>query len=375
MRRLLCILGSMNVGGAETFIMKIYRLLDRTKFQIDFAVSVDDKGFYHDEIKSLGGKVHHITPKSKGILRNFREIYRLVKKNQYKSVLRLSQHSLSSFELLAAGLGGANIRAFRSSNSNTTTGGKDVILHKLCLFMPKMFANVRIAPSTEAAEFMFGKCCIEKETANILHNGIDLDLFRYDEQARKMVRKKFGIEHNFVVGHVGRFNQQKNHEFLLQIFFELLKWYENAVLLLVGTGELEEKIKGLTNTYGIEDKVIFTGVRSDVPQLMCAMDVFIMPSLYEGMPNTVIEAQAIGLPCVISNTITKEANISGLVKYESLHESADNWALSVLASMNSERKNTKELFVKNRYDIDSVVQEFVSIVFVDKLEHIKELRR
>ena len=151
-KRLLCIVGSMNAGGAETFLMKIYRKLDKEKYQMDFAVATMDKAFYDDEICNLGGKIFHIKPKSEGIISNFNSIKEIVRENEYRYVLRTSQHSLSALELFAAKLGGAKITTFRSSNSNTTSDSKkEKILHKICMFMPYLFANVRIAPSTEAA--------------------------------------------------------------------------------------------------------------------------------------------------------------------------------------------------------------------------------
>ena len=161
MKRLLCIVGSMNRGGAETFLMKIYRALDKTNYQMDFAVT--GKGLYDEEIESLGGKMWTIRPKSEGLVRNFLGIKSLVRKQDYQSVLRISQNSLSALELYAAKLGGAKIRAFRSSNSQSVNGTKrEDIVHKLFMFMPRFFANVKIAPSTEAAEFMFGKKEIKK---------------------------------------------------------------------------------------------------------------------------------------------------------------------------------------------------------------------
>ena len=337
MKRLLCIVGSMNAGGAETFLMKIYRQLDKTKYQMDFAVAVQEKGFYDDEIFSMGGKIFYITPKSEGVLKNFCSIRKLVKYEKYQCVLRTSQHSLSALELLAAWLGGAKTRVFRSSNSNTTTGGgMDLKLHKLCAFMPRWFANVRIAPSTEAAEFMFGKDCVLKGKAKIVHNGIDLSLYCYSDENRRSVRKEFGIEDKYVVGHVGRFNQQKNHKKLIEIFTELKRVKPNAVLLLVGKGELEEAVHKLVQEKGIEDSVIFSGVRSDVSRLLSGMDVFVFPSLYEGMPNTVVEAQATGLPCVISDTITKEAAITNIVEFVELESSAKIWMSKILET--SEKK-------------------------------------
>lgn len=358
----------MNMGGAETFLMKVYRNLDRTQYQMDFAVAIEESGAYDEEIKSLGGKIFHITPKSKGLINNFRDIKNIVKSEHYNYVLRTSQHALSALELLAAWLGGAKVRVFRSSNSNVgLKSRKQYLIHIFCRFMPKWFANVKIAPSTEAAEFMFGKGCISNGRANILHNGIDLSAYQYDENDRIKVRLELGVsDTTLLVGHIGRFSQQKNHAFLLEIFKTLHDNNENTKLILVGKGELEDKIRQQVHALDLEEYVIFTGVRSDVATLLSAMDVFVMPSFYEGMPNTVIEAQATGLPCVIADTITREADITGLVKYISLNKNTLTWSDEILTMYRNCRYDTTQKIYEYKYDIHNVVREFVNVVFQKK---------
>lgn len=374
MKRLLCIVGSMNAGGAETFLMKMYRALDKQKYQMDFAVAELEKGFYDDEIVSMGGKIHHIIPKSKGILKNFNDIRRLVRDNNYNYVMRISQHSLSGLELLAAELGGAKVRIFRSSNSNTTSNSKlNQILHKLCMFMPNTFSTVRIAPSTEAANFMFGEDCIKQGRAELLPNAIDTNTFKYNETLRKQIRNEFNINENeLVVGHIGRFNQQKNHKFLIEVFAEVLKQKPNALLMLVGDGEKKREIKEQIKALGIEKSVIFTGIRSDVPALLSAMDMFVFPSFYEGMPNTVIEAQATGLPCVIADTITEEAGVTDCVHFMSLSDSAKVWADKVLSLLDKDKVDRSFYSDKMKnagYDIGSCVKQFVKLTFEGGVEN------
>lgn len=371
MKRLLCIVGSMNAGGAETFLMKLYRKIDKSHFQMDFAVASADEGYYDDEILSMGGRIYQISPKSSGIIRNFQEIKKLVKREKYDYVMRTSQHSLSALELFAAHLGGAKTTIFRSSNSNTTsTKSTEVLIHRFFRFLPCWNANIKLAPSTEAAEFMFGKNCIKKGKAILLHNAIDLSLFFYDMDACSRIKNELSIPANaIVIGHIGRFNQQKNHSFLLDVFNEIHKQNRNAVLLLVGKGELETKIKEKIKELNLEESVIFTGVRSDIPALLSAMDVFVFPSLYEGMPNTVIEAQATGLPCLIADTITKEANVTGLVRYMPLNDPAA-WAKTALSMISETRAQTREIMVEKGYDIDSVSKEFVQLVFGEKEESL-----
>ena len=367
MKRLLCIIGGMNTGGAETFLMKIYRQIDRTKYQMDFVVSIKEKGFYDDEILSLGGKIYHIASKSNGFIKNFNSIKSLVKTEHYQYVMRVSQHSLSALELFAAELGDAKIRIFRSSNSNTVTGvGLDRLLHKICFFMPRLFANVKIAPSTQAAEFMFGKNCIKKKKAFLLHNALDLNVYRYQSEARLKIRKEFGLNDEIIMGHIGRFMPQKNHLFLLDVFSGFHQRHPESRLLLIGGGELESTIRARVDALGLTDAVLFAGVRSDIPQLLSAMDVFVFPSLYEGMPNTVIEAQANGLPCLIADTITKEADITGLVRYLPLERTAEEWAEAAEAQMALGRRDTRQALIDAKYDIHEVVKEFISLIFQEE---------
>ena len=323
MKRLLCIVGGMNAGGAETFLMKIYRKMNKEIYQMDFCVAKQEKNFYEDEILSLGGKMHRITPKSKGILQNFLDIKNLVKENNYKYVLRVSQHSLSALELLAAKLGGAKILAFRSSNTNSGGGKLNLILHYIFRPIANKIINVRIAPSTEAARYMFGEKNVKKNKYNLINNGLDIEKFMYSEENRNTIRKELDIEDEFVIGHVGRLTKQKNHKFLLQIFKNFLSKNKNSILLLIGEGELEEELKEYSKELGIINNVIFYGVSDCINQFYSAMDFFVFPSLFEGMPNTVIEAQTSGLQCIVSDSVTKECKITDKVKFKSLQNSAE----------------------------------------------------
>lgn len=362
MKRLLCIVGSMNAGGAETFLMKIFREIDKSKYQMDFCVATSEKGFYDSEIERLGGKIYHIIPKSKGLIKNLKDIFSIVKKEQYKYVMRISQHSISSLELLAAKIGGAKIIAFRSSNTNSGGSKLNLLLHYLFRPVANRIVNVKIAPSTEAANYMFGKGVVKKNKYFLLNNGLDLEKFKYSQEVREKIRKKLGVEEKFVIGHVGRFSRQKNHKFLLEIFKEYLKRNDNSVLLLIGKGELENEIKEYSKTLQINDKVIFYGVSENVNKLYSAMDIFIFPSLFEGMPNTVIEAQASGLDCVISDTITKECNITGNVKFKSLQESPKQWSDEIIVN-NRNRSEEEKIFEDKSYDIKSVTRKFEKIIF------------
>lgn len=362
-KRLLCIVGGMNAGGAETFLMKIYRSLDRSKYQMDFCVSKQEKGFYDDEILSMGGKIIHTTAKTKNPIASFKSIYNIIKSNHYKYVMRISQHSLSALELFAAKMGGAEVRVFRSSNSKTMQSGLNAFLHRVFKFLPKSVANVKIAPSIPAAEFMFGKNCIKRGEVLFLNNGIALDEFSYNQTFRQSVRQELGLKDELLLGHIGRFTTQKNHKFLLQVFKNTLQKRPDAHLILVGEGELEKSIKDEVELMGLVDRVHFMGIRKNINAILSAMDIFVFPSLWEGMPNVVIEAQANGLPCVISDTITSEVKICPNVTLVSLNNT-DQWVDKLVNDSNREAsENNQKLLRERGYDIKQVSDIFINSVF------------
>lgn len=365
MKRLLCILSGMNAGGAETFLMKVYRNIDRTAYQMDFCINCEGKCYYEDEILSLGGRIYRIPSKSESLWGFRKQLADLIHSEGYERVLRITSNTMGFMDLEVAKHAGAAVCCARSSNASDGDSMKAKLLHYFGRFMYSRFVDVKVAPSDLAARYTFGNRSYERGEVNILHNGVDLNVFKYHPESRIKIREKFAVASNIkLIGHVGRFEKQKNHMFLLEVFQKIHQTDKNTRLLLVGKGSLEKKIRARATELGILDVIVFAGVRSDVPQLLSAMDVFVFPSFYEGMPNTVIEAQATGLPCVISDAITKEANITGIVKYLPL-ESADHWANTALSSIQAERADTKKAFVSNRYDIESVADAFVNIMYED----------
>ena len=365
MKRLLCLLSCMNAGGAETFLMKMYRAIDRLKYQMDFCINTKEESFYEKEILSLGGKIYRIPSKTESLKEFKRQLSDIIRREKYKYVLRITSSAMGFMDLKIAKKAGAKICSARSSNSNDGKSIKAKAAHVLGKLLYRKYADVKIAPSDLAAKYTFGKKAYRRGEVHILHNALDLN---FDEQTRNHIRKEFSISDNVkIIGHVGRFMSQKNHSFLLDIFNEIHKQNQNTVLMLVGKGELEDKIKEKIKALNLEDSVIFTGVRSDIPALLSAMDVFVFPSFYEGMPNTVIEAQATGLPCLIADTITKEANVTGLVRYMPL-KAPEKWAKEALNMVLDTRMQTKEIMIKNGYDIENVSKEFVRLVFGESEE-------
>lgn len=356
-------MSSMNAGGAETFLMKQYRMLDREKYQLDFCVNVAERGYYDDEIEALGGKIYRIPSKSENFKKSLQALRDIVRDNGYESVLCSSVKPGTVLELIAAKKGGAKRLIYRSSNSSVDGGTKQKILHHTLGRLARTVPTVKFAPSKEAAEYCFGKGCTEKGKAFLLHNGIDTSVYRYSDDIRKKMREELKLDGKFAVAHVGRFSKAKNHAFLIDIFEELLKIKPESVLILTGIGELENEIKKKAQEKGLLDKIMFLGLRSDIPQVLCAADVFVFPSFYEGMPNTVIEAQALSLRCVIADTITPDADISGLVEYLPLGD-ARLWAKAAAKHADGyPRKDMSETFKAQKYDSETTSREFVQYCF------------
>lgn len=364
MKKAIYIVTSMDAGGAETVFMKYYRALDKSRYQLDFCVSSDAKGFYDDEIRSLGGGIIHTVKKTEaGPVASFRRLSQIAKEGDYCCAVRSSQHSLSCLDLLAMRFGGIPKTVFRSSNTGTVSNGrKEGLLHSAFKPLVKVAATDYAAPSTEAGMYMFGPRAVKSARFHLLHNALNMDLYSFCQQARDKVRMELGISGSaFVVGHIGRFNQQKNHALLLEVFFEITKVKKDAVLLLAGKGETQLSVEKRAKELGIADKVVFAGVRADAERLYSAMDVFVFPSLYEGLPNVIVEAQANGLPCVISDTITKEVIACQNLAQMPLFARAEQWANKAMALARQE--NTSASLRKAGFDMEVEMPAFVSLLF------------
>ncbi|MBQ7574534.1 MAG: glycosyltransferase family 1 protein [Clostridia bacterium] len=367
MERLLCIVSSLDQGGAETFLMKVFRALP-DQYKLDFVVSANT-GHYESEVLKLGGRIYRIPLRTERPFKTFCDLKQIVRDNGYTNVLKISSVPIAYFDLLACKKGGAKWLAVRSCNAHSQMSIAKRSVNRILQQRFNAIADVKIAPSDLAAEYTFGAKEVDKGNVDFLNNALDFDAYKFSEYQRQKIRDEHRIDNEqFVIGHIGRFSSQKNHKFLIDIFKEILKNNSNAVLILVGIGKLQEQVKEQVRRYDIEENVKFLGARDDVAKLYSAFDVLLFPSLYEGMPNVVIEAQASGLHCVISDTITKEADITGLIDYVPLEETAQYWADRVLAYRNGyKRENTKEEFIKNGYDIQSVVDRFVELVFQEEV--------
>ena len=351
------IIGKWLGGGVESVVMNYYRNIDRSKIQFDFICDEDSTNIPYAEIESLGGKVILIPPYQK-VIKYHKELKRVLKEGNYK-IVHSHINTLSVFSLFAAKCAGVPVRI---AHSHSTTNKKEKnknLMKQLLRPFSKVFATDYMCCSELAGRWLFGDKEYDKGNVYLLNNAIDLDKFKYDEVVRREKRKELNIDDDtLVIGHVGRFVEQKNHRFLIDIFNEVHKQNEKSILLLVGQGPLMEKIKEKVKSLGIEDSVKFLGQRNDISELYQAFDVFCLPSLYEGLPVVGVEAQATGLLCLFSDDMTKETKVLESTSFLSLEQSAKEWAEILLKSIeNFERKDTTIEFFNNGFDIKKEVKK------------------
>ena len=356
MIRVLQVATYMGRGGLESMIMNYYRHIDREKVQFDFLVHRQERAAFDDEIESLGGRIYRLprlVPWSKSYLSALNRFFE--EHPEYK-VVHVHQDCLSSVILKAAQQHNIPVRIAHSHNANQDRNLKYPIKLWYKRFIPQYATNL-FACGKDAGDWMFGGASYQ-----IINNAIDVAAYTYDPTKRQEMRRQLGLENDFTIGHVGRFNQPKNHPFLIDIFAALLKKEPNAVLLLAGGGEGMSQIREKAQKLGIAEHVHFLGVRSDVADLMQAMNVFVFPSLYEGLPVTMVEAQAAGLPCIISDKVPPECILTeGLVDVMPLSASPETWAEKILAKRAIPRTDRRAEIAAHGFDITTEavkLQEF-----------------
>ena len=313
------IMGKWVGGGVESVIMNYYRHLDHSKVQFDFICDEDSTRIPYDEIKKLGGRVF-LVPKYQNLPKYLKALEKLFKENQYR-IVHSNINTLSVFPLYAAKKAGVPIRISHSHSTSNPKEWKRNLIKNILRPFSKRYATDYFACSELAGRYLFGNKAFDQGKVKIIHNAIDIEKFKFDEVARKKLRKGFGIKDStIVIGHVGRFVQQKNHTFLVDVFNEYYKKNPDSKLLLVGSGPLEDEIKKKVERLGLKDSVLFLGQRDDINKLYSVMDVFCLPSLYEGLPVVGVEAQAAGLPTIFSNRISKEVIVSSYAKIVSIQD-------------------------------------------------------
>lgn len=354
----------MNRAGQETFIMNVYRNIDRTKIQFDFQCSVHQEGDFDDEIEGLGGRIFYLEPNTIRfpVLKyfgNMRSQYRFFKEHTDYQVFHI--HTYHAFDAWLAIIGAKSAGVKNVCLHSHNTHGLHPKLHYFFRQLLNHMKLTRFACSYAAGEWMYGEKFMREGRAKVIKNGIQVSDFKFDENQREVAREKLDLQDKFIVGHVGRFNYQKNHMFLLEIFAEIKKQREDAVLLLVGTGELKDEIVQKVEELGIQDVVKFLGVRTDITDLLFAMDLFLFPSLFEGLSVVAIEAQAAGVPVLAADTLTEETKLTNDFYFMPLDESSVEWAEESIRVGALGHSCTAENIRKSGYDITDTTKQLSDI--------------
>lgn len=328
--RVLQIIGIVAGGGVEAVIMNYYEHIDRTKVQFDFIVHNDNKIDITPKVEALGGRVYKVTPYYKNPIAFMWDIYKVIKRHHYR-IVHSNMNTLSAFSLFAAWAAGAPVRILHNHSTSSPGETKRNIMKFMLRPFARLFATHYFACSRLAGEWMYGRKMMDSGKVKIVNNALDLKKYAFNSRKREMLRKELGFTDEFVIGHVGRFMFQKNHEFLIDVFVKAYKKNPHMVLLLIGDGPLrsamEEKVKKL----GLTDHVNFLGLRNDVQNLYNVMDIFVLPSHYEGLPVVGVEAQENGLPCLFSTKVTKETHLTHSAQFLDLEAGASTWAEEIIS--------------------------------------------
>lgn len=350
--RIAQIVGKWIGGGVEAVVMNYYRHLDHSKIQFDFICDDDSTNIPYDEIEKLGGKVILIPPYQK-VFKYQRELRRVLRDGKYK-IVHSHINTLSVFPLYAAKKVGVPVRIAHSHSTTNKKEWKKNLLKQVLRPFSKKYATNYMCCSELAGRWLFGDKAYDEGKVYLLNNAIDLDKFKYDKKIKDKKRKELGIkEDTIVIGHIGRFVAQKNHTFLIDIFNQFHKKEKNSILLLAEQGPLQEEIKNKVRELGLDDSVRFLGQRNDANELYQVFDVFLLPSLYEGLPVVGVEAQASGLLCFLSDDMTKETKVLDSTVFMSLSNTAEEWTDEILTNLKDyKRINTKSEVSDNGFDIE-----------------------
>lgn len=365
------VLGGVGLGGAESRIMDLYRQMDRSEIQFDFLVhsgalnrstcrNVDQRKpeFYDEEIQALGG---HIYVLPKFTVYNYFSYRRAVQaffaEHREFRVVQGHMTSAAGIYLPIAKKAGVPITVAHARNAGVVKGPKGLATkffrHGLAKKADRCFAC-----SALAGEDVFGRAAMEAGEVKIIHNAIDVSRFTYNKKLREEMRAQLGLSEELVLGHVGRFEYQKNHPYLLDVFAAVCKQRSDAALLLLGDGvdrpAMEQKCKEL----GIADRVRFLGNRKDAERYYQAMDLFLLPSFFEGLPGVLVEAQAAGLKCIVSDTVTKEAQATDLVSYLSIEDPVEVWVQEIIEQADYVRRDTERELKEAGFDVRGQAESY-----------------
>lgn len=347
--RIAQIIGKWVGGGVEAVVMNYYRNIDKTKIQFDFICDNDSTNIPYQEIEQLGGKVILIPPYQHQKSYQ-KELQKILKQNNYK-IIHSHINTMSVFPLYAAKKVGISIRIAHSHSTSNKVEWKKNILKNILRPYSKIYATDYFCCSELAGKYLFGNKTYNEGKVFLLNNAIDLDKYKYNEKERNKQRKKLNINKDaIVIGHIGRFVKQKNHSFLIDIFKKINELNNNTILILVGQGPLENEIKSKVKKLNLDNKVIFLGQLEETNNIYQAFDIFLLPSLYEGLGMVLIEAQVSGLPCIASKEVPTIAKVTNNLHFIDLNN-LEEWTNYISKLEIKERNNYLKEIRNNGYDI------------------------
>lgn len=359
--RVLHVFNFFDQGGVENFVMNVYRNLDRSKVQFDFAFSTLKDGFFDDEARSLGGNIYFYDSDRKSLWNYFRNLKRIVNEHGPYAAIHSHVYYFSGYVLLIARLLGIKVRI---AHSHETEKGRKPTFVRKCYerfmrWMIKKNATHWLSCSDTAGKYVFGSSI----PYHVLYNGIDLKRFQFNEVSRERTRKLLGMEDSFIILNIGRFAEQKNHPFIISVFREYLEKNNDARLVLIGTGPDRSYIEDKCKELGLYDKITILSNIQNTEDYYCAADVFILPSLYEGMGIVNIEAQATGLPVIMSDKVPTEVCVTDIIQVLPINGTEHLWveALLTISKNTLNRANYSDRFIYSPFNVDVTVRDLVNI--------------
>lgn len=338
-------------GGVEQMLYNYCKFMDSSKYEFIIAYQHEAVKSCKDKIESVGCRTVRITARNKNFIKNISDSYKLIKKEQ-PDIVHAHMNLMNFCALFAAKMAGVKVRISHSHIAEKNRGTLFQMMAEICKVLCIRTSTDLMTCGYEAGIYLYGSKNMNSGNVKLVENAVDLGYYQIDPDERKTFRRENLLEDKFIVGHIGRFSYQKNHEKLIKIFRELLSIKENAILLLVGTGELEEKIKEEVENLGLRDKVIFYGTTRDMKKIYSAIDVFVLPSRFEGFPMVSIEVQAADIPAIFSDTVAPTCKITDAINFVPIDADEKTWANKIL-EVYSEKKQSDLGQLKEKYDIRS----------------------
>jgi len=359
--RVLHVVSKMTFGGVQSVIMNYYRHIDRSKVQFDFAVQSVEKCEYDDEINALGGRIHRISPLHIDRKRFSADLKSLLRNNPEYRIIHSHQNFMNIIPLSIAKKCNVPIRISHSHNNYKASSKLKEVQRIAFRRVIRHFATECLACSQPAGRWLYGSSFGKHINDRVVHNAINTNLFRFDMHTREKLRQSLGIEDKFVLIHIGMFSKQKNHLYLLEVFSEFHKITPESVLLLIGDGKERNLIEERIDRLGLKKEVIVLGVRRNVHDYLQAADAFVFPSLHEGLPVVVVEAQTSGLPCFVSSeAVPEEVDLNNDVKFLSIKLPPSKWAEAIVSTdCLQDRTNAYQRTISGGYDVDKEAEKLM----------------